>query len=44
MADGGEAVSVRVIERIGDLPAADWDRCAGAGNPSCRTPSCTRWN
>lgn len=33
MADGGEAVSVRVIERIGDLPAAEWDRCAGADNP-----------
>src|SRR5262245_39507059 len=33
MADGGEAVSVRVIERIGEVTAADWDRCAGARNP-----------
>jgi hypothetical protein len=33
MPDGGEAVAVRVLNRIGDLPAAAWDACAGDGNP-----------
>jgi predicted N-acyltransferase len=33
MADGGEAVSVRVIERIAEVPADDWNRCAGDANP-----------
>jgi len=31
--DGGEALAVHIIERIADLPAADWDACAGADNP-----------
>jgi hypothetical protein len=31
--DGGDAITVRMVERIGDIPAADWDACAGADNP-----------
>ena len=33
MADGGDALTVRIIERIAEIPAAEWDACAGAGNP-----------
>src|SRR5258708_22942561 len=33
MPDGGGALTVRVIDRIAELPAAEWDACAGAGNP-----------
>ncbi len=33
MADGGDALTVRMIERIAELPAAQWDACAGSGNP-----------
>ena len=33
MPDGGDAITVRMVERIGDIPAADWDACAGADNP-----------
>ena len=32
MPDGG-TVTARVIERIAEVPAADWDACAGGGNP-----------
>ena len=34
MADGGGSVErLRVLERIAEVPAAQWDRCAGADNP-----------
>ncbi len=33
MPDGGDAITVRMVERIGDVPAADWDACAGPDNP-----------
>lgn len=33
MPDGGEALAVHIIDRIADLPAAEWDACAGADNP-----------
>ena len=33
MPDGAEALSVEVLGAIGDVPAADWDACAGAANP-----------
>ncbi|MBV8169530.1 MAG: N-acetyltransferase, partial [Alphaproteobacteria bacterium] len=34
MADGGGSVQqLRIVERIGDIDAAVWDRCAGAENP-----------
>ena len=33
MADGGETLSVRLVERIETIPAAAWDRCAGGDNP-----------
>jgi hypothetical protein len=32
MPDGSEAIAVRVVSRIAELPAAEWDLCAGA-NP-----------
>ncbi len=33
MPDGGGAFTIRVIDRIAELPAAEWDACAGADNP-----------
>jgi len=33
MADGGESVTVKVVPRLADIPAAQWDACAGADNP-----------
>ncbi len=33
MADGGETATVRVVTRIAEIPAAEWDACAGADNP-----------
>jgi uncharacterized protein len=33
MADGGDPARIRVIERLGEVPAAAWDACAGADNP-----------
>ena len=33
MADGGESVTVKVVSRLADIPAAAWDACAGADNP-----------
>jgi uncharacterized protein len=31
--DGGDAVTVRIVPRLADIPAAEWDACAGAANP-----------
>ena len=33
MADGGEGVTVKVVPRLADIPAAEWDACAGDDNP-----------
>lgn len=33
MADGGSPARVRVVERLSDVPAAEWDACAGPDNP-----------
>ena len=33
MADGGESVTVKVVARLADIPAAEWDACAGDDNP-----------
>lgn len=33
MPDSGEAITVRIVERIADVPAAAWDACAGSDNP-----------
>ncbi len=33
MADTGETITLRTIERIGDVPAEAWDSCAGSRNP-----------
>ncbi len=33
MADGGEQVTVKVVQRLAEVPAGDWDACAGADNP-----------
>jgi predicted N-acyltransferase len=33
MPDGGGTFTIRVIDRIAELPAAEWDACSGAGNP-----------
>ncbi len=33
MPDGREALGARLIERIADIPAADWDACAGTDFP-----------
>ena len=33
MPDGAEALSVKVLGAISDVPAVDWDACAGAANP-----------
>lgn len=31
--DGGDGVTVKVFPRLADIPAAEWDACAGADNP-----------
>ena len=36
MPDGREAVAVRVLNRIAEVPAAQWDACAGADVPFVR--------
>lgn len=36
MPDGREALGVRLVERIADIPAADWDACAGSDYPFVR--------
>jgi predicted N-acyltransferase len=33
MADGGEGVTVKVVPRLAELAAAEWDACAGPDNP-----------
>ncbi len=33
MPDGGEGVAVRILTRIAEVPAAEWDACAGPDNP-----------
>ena len=33
MPDGREQLSVETCQRLADIPAADWDACAGADNP-----------
>ena len=33
MADGSERVTVKVVSRIAELSASDWDACAGDDNP-----------
>jgi uncharacterized protein len=33
MADGGERVTIKVVPRLADIPAAEWDACAGDDNP-----------
>ena len=33
MADGGDRLSIRVVEQLKDVPAAAWDACAGGDNP-----------
>jgi predicted N-acyltransferase len=31
--DAGDAVTVRIVPRLADIPAAEWDACAGPANP-----------
>src|SRR6185295_1735841 len=33
MADGGDSVSIKVVDGIDKVAAADWDACAGPDNP-----------
>jgi predicted N-acyltransferase len=33
MPDGSETITVRMVERIAEIPAAAWDACAGGDNP-----------
>jgi hypothetical protein len=33
MADGGDHVTVKVVARLADIAAAEWDACAGDDNP-----------
>ncbi|HEY3918968.1 MAG TPA: GNAT family N-acetyltransferase [Stellaceae bacterium] len=33
MADGGERLTVRIVDDLATIPAAAWDACAGADNP-----------
>jgi predicted N-acyltransferase len=33
MPDGDRAIELRLVERVADVPAAEWDACAGPGNP-----------
>ncbi|HEV8015828.1 MAG TPA: GNAT family N-acetyltransferase [Stellaceae bacterium] len=33
MADGGERLTVRIVEDLAVIPAAAWDECAGTDNP-----------
>ena len=33
MPDGSEQIAIRVVERIADIAAADWDACAGGDDP-----------
>jgi uncharacterized protein len=31
--DGGDGITVKIVPRLADIPAAEWDACAGADNP-----------
>jgi len=33
MADGGDHVTVKVVPRLAEIPASEWDACAGDDNP-----------
>src|SRR5690349_18287148 len=33
MPDGNDTITVKVLPRIGEIDAAQWDACAGADNP-----------
>jgi hypothetical protein len=33
MPDGSDAIQLEVVREIAQVPAADWDACAGGGNP-----------
>jgi predicted N-acyltransferase len=33
MPEGDRAIKLRLVERIGDIAAEDWDACAGSANP-----------
>ncbi|MEX2449403.1 MAG: GNAT family N-acetyltransferase [Rhodospirillales bacterium] len=33
MPDGREPTTIKVLSALGDIPAADWDACAGPDNP-----------
>jgi uncharacterized protein len=33
MPDSGPELTIDSVERLAEIPAADWDACAGAGNP-----------
>jgi predicted N-acyltransferase len=33
MADGGDHVTVKVVPRLAEIPASEWDACAGGDNP-----------
>jgi len=33
MPDGGDPARVRVVEHLAEVPAAEWDACAGTDNP-----------
>ena len=33
MPDGREEVSIKVLDKISDIPSEDWDACAGQSNP-----------
>jgi predicted N-acyltransferase len=33
MADGGDGITVKVVSRLADIAAAQWDACAGGDNP-----------
>jgi len=33
MADGGDGITVKVVPRLADIPAEQWDACAGADSP-----------
>lgn len=36
MPDGGDSIAVRVLRRIDEVPAAEWDACAGTACPFVR--------
>jgi len=36
MPDGREPVSIQIVKRIAELPASEWDACAGDDNPFVR--------